>query len=256
MKGVVLAAGKGKRLRPLTYAVPKEMLHIAGKPVLEYILESIKIAGVDTVFIVTGWKKHALIDYFGNGSRMRMNIFYAVQNSEEFPERKGIAYALKIVRPFLMDEEFVVVLGDSLFTPDTFVKEIIDFHRSCADSSATIGVIPVKNISRYGIIQPRGNLVERIVEKPVPLEAPSDLGALGVYVFSPRIFDAIHSITPGAGGEYQLTDAIQRLIDEGEKVYYKVLNGIHWDVGTITDLIDANEYFTKTVNKRRFGGKL
>jgi|YelNatPaOPRAMG01_1025707.scaffolds.fasta_scaffold78168_2 dTDP-glucose pyrophosphorylase len=250
MKGVILAAGKGERLRPLTYAVPKEMLPIAGKPVLEYILQSIKLAGIDTVFIVTGWKKHALIDYFGDGSRMNLNVFYAVQNNEEFPDKRGIASALKVVKPFLMDDKFLVVLGDSLFTPETFIKEIVDYDACCADSSATIGVIPVKNISRYGIICPSDNLIKFIVEKPQPHEAPSDLGALGVYVFSPCIFDAIDEISLGVGGEYQITDAIQRLIDKGKKVYYKVLNGVHWDIGTIADLIDANEYFTKVVNSR------
>ena len=141
----------------------------------------------------------------------------------------------------------IVVLGDNFFAPKTFLKDLISFHiESSADT--VVGVADVADVTRHGIIIPAGDRILDMVEKPAVEEAKSSLGALGAYVFTPEIFDAIRNTKPGYKGELQLTDSIMTQIVRGKKVYYKKIDGIHIDVGTPRDLMRANEWYLEHRN--------
>jgi glucose-1-phosphate thymidylyltransferase long form len=239
MKGLIPAAGIGSRLQPITLAIPKELLLIGDKAVIEYVIESMKKVGITDITVVVGWRKHAILDYLGSGKRMGVNISYVVQD-----ERNGLAKAVSAAKHVICDEPFLVVLGDDFFYPKTFLKEIMEFHKK-QDADATIGVAEIEDPARHGIIKPgENNKIEDIVEKPSKEKAPSNLGCMGVYIFKPSIFDAIKKTKPGVKGEYQLTDSIKIMVDEGYKVLYSKINGEHIDVGTLEDLRKANLRFS------------
>lgn len=237
MKGLIPAAGHGKRLEPITLAIPKELLMLGDKAVIEYVINAMKATGITEITIVVGWRKHAILDYLGSGERLGVKLTYVVQDN-----RDGLAKAVLAGEHLKDDGPFLVVLGDNFFYPQTFLKEIVSFHKE-KGPDATIGVADVDDPTRHGIIKPGENdKIIDIVEKPSKQEAPSDLGCIGVYVFNPDIFDAIKKTKPGVNQEYQLTDAIKILIESGKKVCYKKIKGTHIDVGTLEDLRKANEF--------------
>ena len=239
MKGLIPAAGLGTRLHPITLAIPKELLLVGDKAVIEYVIESMKEVGITDITVIVGWRKHAILDYLGSGKRMGVNISYVVQD-----ERNGLAKAVDSAKHAIGNEPFLVVLGDDFFYPKTFLKEILEFHKK-QDADATIGVAEIEDPTRHGIIRPgKNNKIEDIVEKPTKDKAPSNLGAMGVYIFKPSIFDAIKKTKPGVKKEYQLTDSIKIMVDEGYKVLYSKIDGEHIDVGTLDDLREANLRFS------------
>ena len=235
-KGLIPAAGSGTRLGPFTNAIPKELLPVGDKAVIEHVVDAMHLAGIEEVVFVVSPHKHGLSDYFGSGKRFGIDATYVVQD-----ERKGLGDAV-LAGEHVLDETFTVVLGDNFFAPKTFLKDLIDFHiREKADS--TIGVAEVEDVTRHGIITPSGNRIIDMVEKPPVSEAKSNLGALGAYVFTPDIFDAIRNTKPGYKGEIQLTDAIRLQIEEKKNVLYNKIDGIHIDVGTPKDLMHANDWY-------------
>ncbi len=244
MKGLIPAAGMGTRLKPITLAIPKELLMIGDKAVIEYVIDAMKTVGITEITVVVGWRKHAILDYLGSGERMGVKISYVVQD-----ERNGLAKAVAAGKHVINDESFLVVLGDDFFYPKTFLKDILAFHKA-QDADATIGVAKVSDVTRHGIIKPGPeNKILDIIEKPSIKDAPSDLGCMGVYIFKPAIFDAIKKTKPGFKNEYQLTDSIKILVEEGCKVLYSTIDGEHIDVGTLKDLRKANEYLSQLMLK-------
>jgi glucose-1-phosphate thymidylyltransferase long form len=244
MKGLIPAAGLGTRLRPITLAIPKELMMIGDKAVIEYVIDAMKEVGITEITVVVGWRKHAILDYLGSGERLGVKISYVVQD-----ERNGLAKAVEAGKHVIDDEPFLVVLGDDFFYPKTFLKEILAFHNK-TDADATIGVAEVSDVTRHGIIKPgAGNEIVDIVEKPAISDAPSNLGCMGVYIFKPAIFDAIKKTKPGVKNEYQLTDSIKILVNEKYKVMYSKIDGEHIDVGTLEDLRKANDCLSKIVTK-------
>ena len=240
MKGLIPAAGMGTRLEPITLAIPKELLMIGDKAVIEHVIDAMKEVGITEITVVVGWRKHAILDYLGSGKRMGVKISYVVQD-----ERNGLAKVVSAGQHIINNESFLVVLGDDFFYPKTFLKEIIEFHKK-QDADATIGVAKVEDVTRHGIIKPgEKNKIVDIIEKPSKDKAPSNLGCMGVYIFKPVIFDAIKKTKPGHKGEFQLTDSIKILVEEGCKVLYSKLDGEHIDVGTLDDLRKANTFFLK-----------
>ena len=239
MKGLIPAAGSGTRLGPFTQAIPKELLPVGNKAVIEHVVEAFVAAGITDIVIVVSPRKHGLSDYFGSGKRFGVNLTYVVQD-----ERLGLANAVAAGEHVINGSSFAVVLGDNFFSPDTVLRDLKEFHEA-NNADATIGVVEVTDVTRHGIIKPDGINVVDLVEKPEPAEAPSNLGIAGVYVFEPRIFEAIHDTKPGFKGEYQLTDSIKVLVDREAKVVYKLISGIHIDVGTPEDLMRANEFYLK-----------
>lgn len=235
-QGLIPAAGKGSRLGPFTYAIPKELLPVGEKAVIEHVVEAMTCAGIEEITVVVSPHKHGLSDYLGSGKRFGVRFNYVVQD-----EQNGLADAV-LAGEHTIDDTFAVVLGDNFFEPKVFLKDMIRFH--CAEKAdTTVGVAEVKDVTRHGIITPDGNRLVDIREKPSAGEAAGNLGALGAYVFDTTIFDAIRATKPGVKGEYQLTDSIKVQIVEGKRVLFKKIDGIHIDVGTPLDLMRANERY-------------
>jgi len=240
MKGLIPAAGMGTRLEPITLAIPKELLMIGDKAVIEHVIEAMKLVNITEITIVVGWRKHAILDYLGSGERLGVKLTYVVQD-----KRDGLGRAVFSGEHTIGNETFLVVLGDNFFYPKIFLKDILEFHNKMR-ADATIGVVEVNDPTRHGIIKPaENNIIADIVEKPNPKDAPSNLGCIGIYIFTPTIFEAIRKTKPGFKGEYQLTDSIKIMVDEGRKVLFKRIDGQHIDVGTIEDLKKANLQFSR-----------
>jgi len=237
MKGIIPAAGMGNRLKPITLAIPKELLMIGDKAVIEHVINAMKKVNITEITIVVGWRKHAILDYLGSGERLGVKLTYVVQE-----KRTGLAKAVYAGKHVNKDEPFLVVLGDNFFYPTTFLKNIINFHKK-QKADATIGVAQVKDPTRHGMIKPgKEKKIDDIIEKPSKKQSPSKLGCIGIYVFNPDIYKAIENTKPGYNNEYQLTDSIKKLIDNKKKVYYQEISGKHIDIGTIDDLKKANEF--------------
>lgn len=235
-QGLIPAAGGGTRLGPFTNAIPKELLPVGDKAVIEHVVEAMKLAGIEEVVVVVSPHKHGISDYLGSGKRFGVNLTYVVQE-----ERLGLANAV-LAGEHVIDGSFVVVLGDNFFYPKSFLEQLISYHLS-EKADATLGVAEVEDVTRHGIITPFENRIIDIVEKPSSEMAPSKLGAIGMYVFEPEIFKVIHKTLPGHKGEYQLTDSIKVMVDDREKVVYKKIDGVHIDVGTPKDLMWANDWY-------------
>jgi len=239
MKGLIPAAGMGERLKPITLAIPKELLMIGDKAVIEYVIDAMKMVGIKEITIVVGWRKHAILDYLGSGERIGVKLTYVVQDT-----RNGLAKAVSSGEHIICNDTFLVVLGDNFFYPKTFLRDILKFHEN-NNADATIGVNEVEDPTRHGMVEiDEGNSIIDIIEKPSVKDTPSNLGCIGIYIFSKGIFDAIKKTKPGYNNEYQLTDSIKILIEEGKKVLYKKIEGRHIDVGTIEDLKKANKYLS------------
>lgn len=235
-QGLIPAAGRGSRLGPFTYAIPKELLPVGEKAVIEHVVEAMTCAGIEEITVVVSPHKHGLSDYLGSGKRFGVRFTYVVQD-----EQNGLADAV-LAGEHTIDGMFAVVLGDNFFEPKVFLKEMIRFHCT-RKADTTVGVAEVKDVTRHGIITPKGDRLLDIREKPSQKEAASNLGALGAYVFDTTIFDAIRATKPGLKGELQLTDSIRLQIAEGKRVLFRKIDGIHIDVGTPLDLMRANERY-------------
>lgn len=230
MKAVILAAGKGTRMGPLTQNRPKAMLQIANRPLLEHIIVAIKAAGIKDFLIVTGYCKEKIIDHFEDGRSLGVNIEYIEQQRQN-----GTADAIAVTKK-LINERFLVSNGDVLAgIPD--IKNILS-----ASGEVVLAAKKVASPEEYGILYVKGNRVEKIVEKPKkPL---SDLVNAGIYVFEPSIFDAISGTGHSTRGEFEITDSIQRLIDSGKSSAYVSLE--KWqDIGFPWHMLDANEMMLK-----------
>ena len=230
MKALVLAAGEGTRMRPLTANTPKPLLLTAGKPFLEHTFEALRGAGVDEALVLAGWMEDRLRERFRDGSGIGIKIRYLEQK-----ERRGTAHAIGIAAGVL-DEPFLCVNGDIVVTADT-VRELLSFHSSHPQNIIT--VVEVPDPRGFGVITvgPDG-LVSAIEEKP---ERPrGNLANAGLYLFSPDIFAAIRRTPPSQRGEFEITDTL-RLLLAGGKVSAFVSKAPWVDVGRPWDLLRANE---------------
>jgi len=251
-KAIIPAAGLGTRFLPATKAMPKEMLPIVDKPTIQYIVEEAVEAGIEDIIIVTGKGKRAIEDHFDNAFELEQRLFETkkmelleeVQRSAKMvdihyirqKEPKGLGHAVWCARKFIGDEPFAVLLGDDIVKADKpCLKQLIEQFEQTNSSVIGIQSVPDEEVSRYGIIDPSesfGRLyqVKGLVEKPSKLVAPSNLAIMGRYILTPNIFKFLEKQELGAGGEIQLTDAIQRL-SEIEDVYAYDFEGIRYDVG-------------------------
>ena len=233
MKGLILSGGKGTRLYPLTYTRAKQLIPVANKPVLARVIEAIRDAGVREVGIVVGHTASEIKDALGDGSQWDVELAYIPQDSPD-----GLAHAVKISREFLGDSPFVMFLGDNVI--EGGISSLI---RDFADNSWNSQIVlkEVDNPSAYGVAKMRADgSIEALIEKPQ--SPPSNLALVGIYMFDRHIFAAVDAIEPSARGEYEITDAIQWLIDNGYTVYPHVHTGWWIDTGKPTDMLDANSH--------------
>jgi UTP--glucose-1-phosphate uridylyltransferase len=251
-KAIIPAAGLGTRFLPATKAMPKEMLPIVDKPTIQYIVEEAVESGIEDIIIVTGKGKRAIEDHFDNAFELeqklleskKMELLEQVQRSSKMvdihyirqKEPRGLGHAVWCARKFIGDEPFAVLLGDDIVRAETPCLLQLIKQYELTDRSV-IGVQPVSDdeLHRYGIIDPVEKLgrlyqVKNLVEKPGKAKAPSNMAIMGRYILTPAIFDFLEKQEVGAGGEIQLTDAIQKL-NELEKVYAYNFEGTRYDVG-------------------------
>jgi len=262
-KAVIPAAGLGTRFLPATKAQPKEMLPVVDKPAIQYVVEEAVRAGIDDILIITGRAKRSLEDHFDRNFELEYYLaergkdeeLAAVQALAEIAdihfvrqgEPLGLGHAVSVARKHVGDHPFAVLLGDDLMDQRSRVLEnMIEAHVTTGSPVVAVRQVPRSEISSYGCIDP-GELdggdeslvrIRGIVEKPSPDDAPSDLAVMGRYVLTPDIFDALAEVTPGVGGEIQLTDAIALLIGRGDVLGYRFTDG-RYDIGRKIDYLEA-----------------
>jgi UTP--glucose-1-phosphate uridylyltransferase len=259
-KAVIPAAGLGTRFLPATKAQPKEMLPIVDKPAIQYVVEEAVRAGIDDILIISGRGKRSLEDHFDRNielesflaERGKNEDLEAVRNLAEMAEIHfvrqgeplGLGHAVSVARKHVGDASFVVMLGDDIMVRDsTVLTDMIGVHEEYGASVIALSEVAPSEISSYGSVDPEvisEHLVRLrgIVEKPAPADAPSNLAVMGRYVFTPEIFDTIDKVSPGVGGEIQLTDAIALLMGT-HPVYGWVFSGGRYDIGNKLDYLRA-----------------
>ncbi len=251
-KAIIPAAGLGTRFLPATKAMPKEMLPIVDKPTIQYIIEEAVASGIEDIIIVTGKGKRSIEDHFDNAPELEQNLIEKgkidllekVQYSSNLAnihyirqkEPKGLGHAVWCARNFIGDEPFAVLLGDDIVQSDTpCLRQLMDQYDRTLSSIIGVQTVGDHETHRYGIIDPlaadgRRFQVRNFVEKPAQGTAPSNLAIMGRYVLTPEIFMFLDKQEKGAGGEIQLTDAIQSL-NQIQRVFAYDFEGKRYDVG-------------------------
>jgi len=247
MKAVILAAGEGVRLQPITSTRPKHLIKVGGKPILEHCLNVVKTSGIEEALIVIHYMGDAIRQYFGDGEKFGLKIEYVEQKAV-----LGTGNAVNVVEPYVKDD-FLLVYGDLLFSAKA-VKNVIDLYKK-EKPAATMAVVPVENPEDYGILELEDEKnVKRIVEKPKHEEAPSNLANAGMYVFSTEIFDKIRETSASARGEWEITDAISQLSKEKKTVLAVKISQDDWvDIGRPWDLLEANRWALERMDHKVYG---
>src|SRR5262245_15504779 len=250
MKALVLAGGRGTRLRPITHTSAKQLVPVANKPVLFYGLEAIREAGIREVGIVVSDPREMLVKdprtggqvtvmvnsqaeiraAVGDGSAFGLEVTYIEQEAP-----LGLAHAVKISADYMRDEPFVMYLGDNLIK-DGITPFVREFQQEEPD--AQILLAHVKTPSEFGVAELEGDRVVRLEEKPA--QPKSDLALVGVYLFDPSVFEAVNGIQPSKRGELEITDAIQYLISHGRRVRSHVIGEWWKDTGKVEDMLEGN----------------
>ena len=243
MKGLVLAGGKGTRLRPFTYTGAKQLVPIANKPILFYAIEELVACGVSDIGIVVGDMKEQVIDAVGDGAQFGASVTYIEQAAP-----LGIAHAVKISREFLGDTPFVLFLGDN-FIKGGIVPYVKLFRDGCHNSLVLL--CPVDEPSNFGVAELDGDRLVRVVEKPK--QPPSNLAVIGIYCFDAHVFEAVDRLQPSARGELEITDTIQQLIDDGLDVRAEVITARWIDTGKHDDLLEANRLILEDLEPSLLG---
>jgi glucose-1-phosphate thymidylyltransferase len=246
MKALILAGGAGTRLRPITHTRAKQLVPVANKPILFYGVEAMVAAGITEIGVIVGDTRDEVMAALGDGSGFGARMTYIRQDAP-----LGLAHCVRIARDFLADDDFVMYLGDNLLEQDlsAFVRAFEAARLGDQPPAAQILLKQVPDPQRFGIatLDDDGNVVA-LVEKPV--DPPSDLALVGVYLFTPRVHDAVEAIEPSPRGELEITDAIQWLVDQGERVRCELLTGWWIDTGKLTPLLEANRLLLERIETR------
>ena len=263
-KVVIPAAGLGTRLLPITKALPKEMLPIVDRPAIQYIISEAVSSGIEEVLIITGRHQKIYEDYFSesveleakliekgsldlveklNSIKSNLKISYINQENP-----KGLGHAISIAKEFVGNEPFAVMLPDDIIDSDTpCLQQLIAKHNEYNCSVIGVQKVLEENVNKYGIIDgqeiaPNTYEIKSLVEKPAVEDAPSNIAVVGRYILSSKIFNILENLTPGVGGEIQLTDGILKMLEYEKAVSY-VYEGKRFDVGNSAGLLAANVYF-------------
>jgi UTP--glucose-1-phosphate uridylyltransferase len=253
-KAVIPAAGLGTRVLPATKAIPKEMLPLADKPTIQYVIEEAVASGITHVIIVTSRTKRAIEDHFDESPELRaalerkgdykkLEMLEHIENIAQLsftrqPAPRGLGHAILMAKDLVGDEPFGVLLGDDLVVNggEPCLRQLMNVHERYGGSVIATMRVPRDQISRYGNVDPGGSVAPRterirdLIEKPKPEEAPSDLAVIGRYVLTPDIFAALERTEPGSGGEIQLTDGIRALLNR-QQVFAYEFEGVRFDTG-------------------------
>jgi len=235
LKAVILAAGEGLRLQPITSTRPKHLIKVGGKPILEHCLSAVKTSGINDVLIVVHYMEDAIRQFFGDGKKFGLKIDYAEQKAV-----LGTGNAISVIEPYVSDA-FLLVYGDLLFSAEA-VKKIVTLHKE-ENPAATMAVVPVENPENYGMVELENEkYVKRIIEKPNREKAPTNLANAGIYVFSMEIFEKIRETSASTRGEWEITDAISQLAKEKTVLAAKISKDDWIDIGRPWDLLEANRW--------------
>jgi UTP--glucose-1-phosphate uridylyltransferase len=260
-KAVVIAAGRGTRFLPMTRTQPKEMLPLVDKPLIQYGIEEALASGIEQVIMVTAQGKEAMEDYFDRSLELEQFLeqkgdtehLSQVRKLAEMvdacyvrqKEQKGLGHAIFTARDIVGDEPFAVILPDDIIDSEVpCLKRMIDIYDKYGSGVVAVERVRDEDTRKYGIIEPE-DVADRIyrvlslVEKPEPAQAPSRLGIVGRYVFTPQIFDVLAVTPPGKGNEIQITDAMQLLLEK-QKFYAFELEGVRHDTGSPLGWLKAN----------------
>lgn len=265
-KAIIPAAGLGTRLLPATKAMAKEMLPIVDVPTIQFLVEEAKAAGIEDILIITGKGKRPIEDHFDSVPELEMvlknrhkdKLLKLVESTTDIGVRlffirqsypKGLGDAVRLAQDFVADEPFVVMLGDDITQSKVpLTKQLMnDYDKTHASTLAVIKV-PHDEVSKYGVIKPVAETekglynVQSFVEKPKPEQAPSDLAIIGRYLFTPEIFDSLNIQKPDAGGEIQLTDAIDHM-NKTQRVFAREFTGKRYDTGSKLGYLTTNIEF-------------
>jgi UTP--glucose-1-phosphate uridylyltransferase len=261
-KAVFPVAGLGTRFLPATKSIPKEMLPIVDKPLIQYAVEEALEAGIETLVFITSSSKHAISDHFDSAFELETKL--AAGGKTELLERitrivpdavtrvhvtqteaLGLGHAVLLAEPVVGDEPFAILLADDMIRNDGpgALAQMTEVYRQTGASVVGVEEVPAERTSSYGIVgvreNPEGRMaIETIVEKPAPEDAPSRLGVVGRYVLDPSIFSCLHRVPTGAGGEIQLTDGIAAMLGE-KPVLALPLAGRRFDCGSRHGFIEA-----------------
>ena len=260
-KAVIPAAGYGTRFLPVTKAIPKEMIPIVDKPVIQYIVEEAQQSGIEEIIIITGHGKRAIEDHFDTNIDLELQLrqqgkdqlLHLVQDISSInihyirqKHMRGLGDAIRCAESFIDNEPFAVLLGDDVvYNPEQpALKQMMDAFSRLGATMLGCQEVPQELVSRYGIVQGQPTDDDRVVklidmvEKPAVDEAPSRLAALGRYILTPDIFEILRRVQPGKGGEIQLTDAL-RLMADREAVYAYTFSGRSYDTGNKLGFLKA-----------------
>ncbi|MBQ6349648.1 MAG: NTP transferase domain-containing protein [Methanobrevibacter sp.] len=233
MKAIILSAGEGSRMRPLTLTKPKTMLPVAGKPIIQYNIESLRNNGITDILLIVRYKEEMVRDYFGDGSDFGVKISYKTQK-----DFLGTANAISYGEDFI--EDSLIVLNGDIILDDEIIGEIIKKYNYLNPDTLMV-LTEVDNPSAFGVVEIEDGNVKSIVEKPKKGEEPSNLINTGIYIFDKDIFEKIKKTEISERGEYEITDSLSMQIADGKKVIGHKTNKDWIDVGRPWELIEVNE---------------
>jgi len=239
MRGIILTAGEGTRMRPLTLTRPKTMLQVGGKPLLQYNLEALRDAGVKNITMVVGYYQEVVEEHFQDGVKFGVQIEYVTQE-----KRLGTAHAIATAASSV--EEEVIILNGDILVQSQVIKSLIEkYHRTNCDTILTL--TEVDNPSSFGVVELQNDKITDIIEKPAPDKAPTNLINAGIYFFTPKIFRAIEKTPKSSRGEYEITDSIKIQIQNGEEVLGLTFQDRWIDIGRPWELLEINEHFLENM---------
>lgn len=236
MQGVILAAGKGKRLQPVTPARTKAMAPVVGKPIVARVLDLLVDNGIRDLLLLISPDDQEIRSYFSQPRADDVTIRMIVQQ-----ERLGMAHALTLLAPYLQGD-FIMSACDNLVPTAHIARLLAAFHAQQANAVLSLMEIDIAQSASTGIVDWQAGWIRRIVEKPKPAEAPSNIASLPLYVFAHKLLDFLPQVQPSPRGEYELQDAIQLLI-EAEGRVTGVLTDARWQLTTVADLLELNRHF-------------
>lgn len=233
LKAIILSAGEGSRMRPLTLTKPKTMLPVAGKPIIQYNIESLRDNGITDILLIVRYKEEMVRNYFGDGSDFGVNIFYKTQK-----DFLGTANAISYGEDFIDDS--IIVLNGDIILDDEIIHEIIKKYNYLTPDTLML-LTEVEDSSAFGVVEIENGNIKSIVEKPKREEAPSNLVNAGIYIFNKDIFDKIRKTEISERGEYEITDSVSLQIKDNKTVIGHKTSKDWIDVGRPWELIEVNE---------------